>query len=98
MHVLVQLHDKQAYKLEYEGCLLHEPKYCIMLIVVGIATRLWVGRSELQIPVEGRNLSPDYPVHVQDPPSLRFNWYLGSVSEIKRPRYEFNPPSSRGKE
>jgi hypothetical protein len=87
------LHDKQAYTLEHEGCLLHEPKCCIMLIAVDIATRLRVGRSELQIPVAGRKLSPNYPYRVQGPPILLFNWYLESVSELKRPRCEFNPPS-----
>ena len=52
------------------------------------------GRPELQIPVEVLNFSPNYPDRVRGPPILLFNWYLGSVSGIKRTKCEFNPPSS----
>jgi len=68
----------------------------IKSIVVGIATRLRAGRPELQIPVDGINFSPNYPDRVRGPPSLLFNWYLGSISGIKRTSCEFNPPSSAG--
>ena len=65
-----------------------------MSVVVGIRTRLRAGRSELHIPVEGGNVSTNYPVPVRDPPSVLFDSYLCSFSGIKRQRCKFNPQTS----
>jgi len=43
--------------------------------VVGLATRLWPGRSGVRFPGGPRHFSPKRPDRLRDPPILISNWY-----------------------
>jgi len=51
-----------------------------------MATRLWAGRSRVQIPVKVRDLSvqPPHPDQLWDSPSVVLNGYGGSFPGVKR--------------
>jgi len=68
------------------SCLFPYARICMRLSsVVGIATTLGAGRSEVQIQVGAKR-----PDRLQDPSNLFFNGYRGFIPEAKRAGYAVN--------